>query len=108
MGSYDKVSGRYTDALGSIQDGESDILGMLVYYPLNDPDDKYFDYSSPIFEDRIMMVSAFNPKVEPRSTNLLSMFTSVPIDLWWGTLIGFLTFVLTLNLGYRVLGVSKK
>lgn len=81
---------------------------MVVYYPLNDPDAKYFDYSFPVFEDRIMMVSAFNPKVELRDTNLLSMFTSVPTDLWWGTLIGFLTFVLTLSLGYRVLGISDK
>lgn len=112
MGYYDNKTGRYTDALGSIQDGDSDILGMVVYHPLVDPDSKYFDYSFTLFEDRMMIVSAFEHIGVERGTDenssLLNMFTSVPSDLWWGALIGFVIFVATLNVGYRILGVSQK
>ena len=112
VGTYDNKTGRYTEALGSIQDGNSDILAMFAYHPLIDPKGKYFDYTPTLFEDRMMMLSAFKQIAIENETDedssLLNMFTSVPSDLWWGALIGFVTFVATLNDGYRVLGVSQK
>lgn len=97
----------YTGAYGYVQHGEGDVIGIPVYHPLHDQDE-VFEYSVPMFEDKMAMVCAYDPKVTHKPVDLLNMFLAVPTALWWGTLAGFLTFVIVLNIGYRLLGKERE
>lgn len=110
LGYYDKENKSYTEAIGELENGNADVLIVPAYYPFHeaDDDDPKFDYSLPINSDNMMMVCAYHNNVTETELDLMSMFTSVPTNLWWLTFGSFLTFVLVLNVGYRVLGLTKK
>lgn len=107
LGSYNQTTGHYSGAYGYVQHGGGDIVGLPVFYPLHDPED-IFEYSVPMFEDRMAMVCAYDPEVYNEPADLLNMFLAVPSDLWWGTLFGFVTFVMVLNIGFRLLRKEKE
>lgn len=107
LGSYNESTGQYSGAYGYVQHGGGDVIGLPVYHPLHDTDD-IFEYSVPMFEDRMAMVCAYKPIVDPKAADLLNMFLAVPSGLWWGALAGFLTFTIVLNIGYRLLGKEKE
>ena len=92
-----------------VQHGQADMVALPLYYPLHDPENEFFDYSYPLFEDRMMMVCAYRqPMNEHTTRDLMTMFTSVSSNLWWATMAGFLTFVLALKFGHWILGASRK
>lgn len=108
LGSYNSTTRTYSGALGLIQQGLADAFPLPLYYPLHDPNNEYFDYSNPIREDEMMIVCGYNSTVFSSVNDIMEMFTSVDTDLWWATLIGFLTFVFLLKTGYKILGIGKK
>lgn len=108
MGTFDPKTGLYDGAIGLIQRGEADLIPVPMYYPLKDANDEYFDYSHPIMEDEMMIICAYNTTVGAKDKDILQMFTSVQVTLWYITLAAFLTFILLLTIGYKVLGVGHK
>ena len=104
---YDSTTGSYSGAIGMVQKGLADMVAIPVYYPLIDPDNEYFDYSNPIREDKMMMACAYNKTVAATDNDIMAMFSSVDPPLWWATLCGFITFILLLQFGYKVLNATK-
>lgn len=98
----------YDGAIGMVQNGEADMVSIPVYYPLYDPENEYFDYTGALKEDDMMIVCTYRTVMNGSITDVLNMFTSAPVELWWATLAGFLTFVLALNIGYSVLKIRHK
>ena len=106
-GLFDPKTGNYSGAIGMVQKGLADMVAVPVYYPLIDPDNEYFDYSNPIREDKMMMGCAYNKSVAGIDKDMMAMFSSVDPALWWATLAGFVTFILLLQFGYKVLDAAE-
>ena len=107
IGLYNPKTGSYSGAIGKVHDGLADMVAVPIYYPLIDPDNEYFDYSNPIREDKMMMACAYNKSVAAIDKDIMAMFSSVDPSFWWATLGGFVTFILLLQFGYKVLDAAK-
>lgn len=107
-GSYNHTSGLYSGAVGALQRNETQGMAIPVYYPLHDMDEKYFEYTWPFREDRMMIACAYNYSYHGMEADVTAMFTSVDYELWIAVLCGFTTFVVLLKTAYWILGVSKK
>ena len=108
IGHLNATTKQYSGAIGQIQRGEADVTTVPSYYPLYDPEDQYFEYTSPISEDEMVITSAYELVLNGTETDIMDMFTSAPSELWWSTLAGFITFVAVLCFGYFILSVRKK
>lgn len=94
----DKTTGNYSGSIGRVQHGEADLVGTPVYYPLNDPDNEHFDYSTPLMEDKMMIGSSYNYTEEIELGDVTSIFTSVSIDYWWSAATCFFVYVSLIKL----------
>lgn len=90
LGLYKKTKGNYTGAVEMIQHRKADMISIPLYYPLMDPENKYFPYSCSILEDQMMIVCSYVPTEEGGVLDVMDTLTSVPSDLWWGTLVSSL------------------
>lgn len=95
-------------AIGALQRNETEIVAFPVYYPIQDRDNQYFEYSLPFHEDRMMIACAYNSSYRKIEIDITSMFTSVSYELWMAVLVAFLTFVSLLNMGYKLMGTSSR
>lgn len=108
FGLYDAKTEEWSGAIGQLQREEIQLLAIPVYYPVLDPDEKFFAYSWPFHEDRMMIVCAYNSSYNKIEVDVINMFTSIRYELWLAVLMAFTTFVILLSFGYAILGITKR
>lgn len=91
-------TGLYSGSIGRIQRGEADTVAMPIYFPLHDPDGKYFDYSKPLFEDKMMIGSAYNYSEEYVVGDIMNMFSSISYDYWLSAISSLFVFSMLMSM----------
>ena len=108
FGSYDPITGRYSGPINDLQNGIYDVLFTPVFYPIYDHTD-IVGYTRPVVEDRMEIFSMYNmTKDDPNNvTDILFMFSTIPILLWVFLAISFVLFMFVLDLGFYFLRKSE-
>ena len=79
-----------------------DASAILVYFPLNDGNE-VFDYTPPVNEDEMTLLSIYNVTHGQHISDILFMYATIPEVVWYGVLLSFLIFVSILHIGQRIL-----